>query len=152
LEEQEQQRKIQQARERRGELHALLTMPSLNAVAAVSRMPLHLAITNAIATLPKMETKRQIARQILLVGGGALLPSIVDALEDRLIETIPYLGTEMNTVEVHVDPKGVGACGVSWKGAAILARSDAVRDLWMNRTEYVLHGIRLIRERAPFFC
>lgn len=39
---------------------------------------------------------------------------------------------------------------VAWKGAAVLSCLDAIREMWIERDEWKMLGVRLLRERASF--
>lgn len=39
---------------------------------------------------------------------------------------------------------------VAWKGAAILACLESAHELWITKAEWEKHGVKVLRERAPF--
>lgn len=121
------------------------------------------AVTAAIASLPTDDMKRRFAESILLAGGVARTRGLIEALEDELFEFLPQRQPVINAVEVLQPPKIRGSFGHShddaqwlgWKGASMLlvsepASSYASRELWVDRTEWMLHGARILRERLPY--
>ena len=39
---------------------------------------------------------------------------------------------------------------VAWKGAAVLSYLDTTQEMWINQEEWVVSGVRLLRERVAF--
>lgn len=56
----------------------------------------------------------------------------------------------MNTVNCLLHPKGIDSAELSWRGAAILAKAESTRDMWMTADEWKRYGVKLLREKAPF--
>jgi actin-related protein len=40
---------------------------------------------------------------------------------------------------------------VSWRGAALLLVTEAAKEMWVERNEWMLRGPHVLRERLPFF-
>ena len=39
----------------------------------------------------------------------------------------------------------------SWKGASILSCLDTTQELWIRNKEWNRFGVKILRERAPFY-
>lgn len=51
----------------------------------------------------------------------------------------------VNVVDTKLDPRFS-----AWKGMATMARSDMAREMWITAEEWAYHGVKLLREKAPF--
>ena len=70
----------------------------------------------------------------------------------RVFEQLPTELAEIEKVEVasaevtrNIDPRFL-----SWKGATIFCGLDSFNDCWLSKSEWELHGLRALREKAPF--
>lgn len=53
--------------------------------------------------------------------------------------------------EIIVRPKDMDPSMVAWKGAAIMSCLESAQELWIRPPEWRKIGVRLLRERAPFY-
>jgi actin-related protein 8 len=84
--------------------------------------------------------KRRMYSCILLVGGGAKFEGLSTWLQFRPEQT-----------EIIVGPKEMDPSMVAWKGAAIMSCLESAQELWIRPAEWKKIGVRLLRERAPFY-
>lgn len=96
------------------------------------------------------EMKRRMYSCILLVGGGAKFEGLSTWLHNRLLLQIPFLFRPEQT-EIIVGPKEMDPSMVAWKGAAIMSCLESAQELWIRPAEWKKIGVRILRERAPFY-
>ena len=96
------------------------------------------------------EMKRRMYSCILLVGGGAKFEGLSTWLHNRLLLQIPFQFRPEQT-EIIVRPKDMDPSMVAWKGAAIMSCLESAQELWIRPAEWRKIGVRLLRERAPFY-
>lgn len=96
------------------------------------------------------EMKRRMYSCILLVGGGAKFEGLSTWLHNRLLLQIPFQFRPEQT-EIIVGPKEMDPSMVAWKGAAIMSCLESAQELWIRPAEWKKIGVRLLRERAPFY-
>lgn len=100
-------------------------------------------IINSIMSVPTPETRKKLCNSILLVGGGAMLPGIVDALEDKLITTFPeeIERVEVKSVITHSDSEGnkenIQPPSLQWVGGSVIPMLDSAKELWTTRSRWV---------------
>jgi actin-related protein len=94
-----------------------------------SRLPLHVALSTSLRRLPTLDLQVRMASSILLCGGGSSLPRLSVAFEQRLVDTVPYLLTGVNTVNCITQPRGGEGQELSWRGAAILAKAEGAKEM-----------------------
>lgn len=116
---------------------------------------------------------------VVLSGGGASLDGIALALERRLKALATARGVALNDVTVIDGGKGKGdeelaaatallarragkervetpiddtdTASLPWKGGAVMVESDAVKEYWVLRNEWLERGVRVLREKVPFY-
>ena len=71
-------------------------------------------------------------------------------LHNRLLLQIPFQFRPEQT-EIIVRPKDMDPSMVAWKGAAIMSCLESAQELWIRPAEWRKIGVRLLRERAPFY-
>ena len=114
-------------------------------------MPLHIAITESIKSLRTMDHKVKLAKQVLLAGGTCNMRGLVDALEEELVAILPYRVPGANTVNVILNPKGVDAAHLAWRGASFLAHGKTLfTQTVIERARYLKCGSAALREKVPF--
>ena len=94
--------------------------------------------------------KRKMYSCILLVGGGAKFEGLATWLQNRLLLQIPFQ-YRTDQMEIIVGPKEMDPSMVAWKGAAIMSCLESAQELWIRPAEWKKIGVRLLRERAPFY-
>nr|SVE84755.1 EOG090X02LT [Daphnia pulex] len=134
-----------------------LVVDSLAADAAPDDQPqqqllysLDQAILHSIERCSSDEMKRRMYSCILLVGGGAKFEGLSTWLHNRLLLQIPFQFRPEQT-EIIVGPKEMDPSMVAWKGAAIMSCLESAQELWIRPAEWKKIGVRLLRERAPFY-
>jgi len=127
-----------------------------------SKIPLDLAILHSIrassnppsggqvqqsaaAAALAVERTKRLFQFVLVVGGTALTPGMLHALESRLKELVaPPEGAaaaavpaEEAAVGVIPAPKEIDPRVLCWKGVAVLAKLETVGDLWVQQADWV---------------
>lgn len=87
---------------------------------------------------------------ILLVGGGAKIEGLGRLLQNRLLLQIPF-NYRPETIEIIIGPKEMDPSMVAWKGAALMSCLESAQELWIFPNEWKKIGVRVLRERAPFY-
>ncbi|RKP09719.1 hypothetical protein THASP1DRAFT_11390, partial [Thamnocephalis sphaerospora] len=122
-----------------------------SATAAADTDPLWLALDEAIArsisTASSDDRVKKLYGNIICVGGGALIPGLADALEDRLRYSASVLALGTDRVRVVTHPRDMDPRAVAWKGAAVMSRLDCASEMWLSRSEWAEAGLRCLRER-----
>ena len=120
---------------------------SKRATAQLDSVPLGLdgAVMEAVERLEPTARQRAL-NSLVLVGGGAALPGLAEALRRRVAARIGQ-----QQVEVHADFPEASPADVTWRGAQILAENaDYLEELWISPKEWAALGSRVLRERCPF--
>ncbi|KAL5512963.1 ARP8 [Sanghuangporus vaninii] len=115
-----------------------------------SKLPLDVAIYNSARAAGGDDRIRKYLQAVLVVGGGALTPGIVHALESRLQAIATPLVPHMEKVQIIPPPKDIDPRMLSWKGAAVLGKMDGVSDLWVTGADWDLFGMRALKERCYY--
>nr|SVE93502.1 EOG090X02LT [Scapholeberis mucronata] len=108
------------------------------------------AILHSIERCSSDEMKRRMYSCVLLVGGGAKFEGLSTWLHNRLLLQIPFLFRPEQT-EIIVGPKEMDPSMVAWKGAAIMSCLESAQELWIRPSEWKKIGVRILREKAPFY-
>ena len=80
---------------------------------------------------------------VILVGGSAKFPGAEKYLQNRLANHIQL--TSLTTSTKEIDP-----ATAAWKGAAIMAGLESAAELFITKSDWEKHGMKVLRERAPF--
>ena len=97
------------------------------------------------------EMKRKLYGSVLVVGGGFAFQGVASMLQARLYADLPTIFQKpQEAIEVSSNPRDMDPTVVAWKGAAVLSCLDAMREMWIDRDEWKVLGVRLLRERASF--
>lgn len=115
--------------------------------ATANYVGVHNAITLAVLSAPP-ELRQILASNVVLCGGVARTPFLVDEIEDRLIELLPVLDPVVGEVNVASDPHEADPATAVWRLLAKLSTTDSVRNQWIYSHEWEYFGVRLIRERT----
>jgi actin-related protein 8 len=111
----------------------------------VKPLSLDSLIIKSICAVPSGDIRKKLANQIILSGGGAMIPDIVEVLEDRLINCFPE-SADIERVEVrvsttHSDSDGnketVSALSLKWVGGTVIPMIEAAKELWVTRSRWV---------------
>ncbi|CAN5958008.1 unnamed protein product [Sphagnum jensenii] len=95
-------------------------------------------IVNSILSIGRMDLQKKLFASIQLVGGVALTKGLVDAIEERVLHTIPA-HESVDTVEVL--PNRMDPSTAMWRGGAVLAVLDSGRDLWVQYEDWMDGGV-----------
>ncbi|CAK9211659.1 unnamed protein product [Sphagnum troendelagicum] len=95
-------------------------------------------IVNSILSIGRMDLQKKLFASIQLVGGVALTKGLVDAIEERVLHTIPA-HESVDTVEVL--PNRIDPSTAMWRGGAVLAVLDSGRDLWVQYEDWMDGGV-----------
>jgi len=115
--------------------------------------PLDEAIVRAVERGKSTEVKRRLYSTILLLGGCARTPGLVEYLEWRLaccwgLASDSAEGIER--VEVLRLPEGTDPENVIWRGAAMLPALESGRGLWIFQHDWEHRGTLAAREACAF--
>ena len=116
-------------------------------------MPLDEAIVRAVERGKSTEAKRRLYGTILLLGGGARTPGLIEYLEWRVAccWKLAEDSTEgIERVEVVRFPEGTAPDSIVWHGAASLPYLESGRALWVLRKEWERSGPLAAREACAF--
>lgn len=107
------------------------------------------AILQSIDRCPSEELKRKMYSNILIVGGGSKIEGLSTWLQNRLSLQIPY-NYKSEQLEIVTSPKDIDPETIVWKGAAVMSCLESAVELWISQTDWNKHGLKILRERAPF--
>lgn len=115
-------------------------------------MSLEEAVHFTIDCASSQEMKKKLYGSILLIGGGLSFSQASLTLKNKLEGSLPQTitGVSDDTIEVCSNPRDLDPSYVSWRGGAVLAALDCCTELWIERQEWELFGVRLLRERSVF--
>ncbi|XP_055716979.1 actin-related protein 8 [Phlebotomus papatasi] len=107
------------------------------------------AVLQSIERCPNDELKRKMYGCILVVGGGMKFQGIGKWLQNRVALQIPYL-YRSEQLDIVTSPKDMDPAMTAWKGASVLSCLESASELWITQQEWKKHGLRILREKAPF--
>eukprot|EP00742_Colponemidia_sp_Colp-10_P008437 GILJ01009140.1.p1 GENE.GILJ01009140.1~~GILJ01009140.1.p1 ORF type:complete len:641 (-),score=104.64 GILJ01009140.1:295-2178(-) len=105
--------------------------------ATTAILPLDEAIAVSLSNASTPELRKKLCMSILVVGGGALLPSLQPVLEERLKERIARIDPNIDAVQVWVNPKDSDPRFLSWVGGSVIPRFDSAKDQWLWRSRWL---------------
>jgi actin-related protein 8 len=111
-------------------------------------MPLDEAIITSIRQAARGDERkmRDFLGGVMVVGGGAKIPSFNAFLEVRLRENLPGFQKE---IMVGVPPRELDQQLVVWKGGSVFGRlSSSGNDSWVYQKEYDLLGAKLLVQKC----
>ncbi|KAF8603889.1 actin-like ATPase domain-containing protein [Ceratobasidium sp. AG-I] len=115
-----------------------------------SKLPLDVAIFNSARAAGGVDRIKKFLQVVVIVGGTSIIPGMVHALESRLQAIAFPLVPGMEKVQVVPAPKDIDPRVLTWKGAAVLAKLEAVNDMWITPRDWEVLGMRGLRERTLF--
>ncbi|KAG8691727.1 actin-like protein arp8 [Ceratobasidium sp. 423] len=115
-----------------------------------SKLPLDVAIFNSARAAGGVDRIKKFLQVVVIVGGTSIIPGMVHALESRLQAIAFPLVPGMEKVQVVPSPKDIDPRVLSWKGAAVLAKLEALNDMWITPRDWDMLGMRGLRERTLF--
>lgn len=100
------------------------------------------------------EHHRELMRNVLLVGGGALGPKVAEILESELragavacAPSHPTVAANAHRIGVMVGTAHDRRCGV-WVGGSILGSMGTDEQIWMSRAEFAEHGAVMMAKKG----
>ncbi|KAG9103247.1 actin-like protein arp8 [Ceratobasidium sp. 370] len=117
-----------------------------------SKLPLDVAIFNSARAAGGVDRIKKFLQVVVVVGGTSMIPGMVHALESRLQAIAFPLVPGMEKVQVVPAPKDIDPRVLSWKGAAVLAKLEALNDMWISGGDWDMLGMRALRERTLFIA
>ena len=98
------------------------------------------------------EMKKRMYSTIVIVGGGVAKFHGAESWIKYAVWTQmpPAFRLALETMDVICSPKEMDPMVASWKGGAILSCLDTAQELWIRQKEWEKHGVKILRERAPF--
>jgi len=95
------------------------------------------------------EVKRRMYNCILLVGGGLANYSGVEKLVKEMVAAKKPSNTPMD-IHIITRPNGQDPGIIAWKGGAVLSSLENAQELWISKSNWIEHGVRLLRENCAF--
>ncbi|XP_015118934.1 actin-related protein 8 isoform X2 [Diachasma alloeum] len=102
-----------------------------------------------LQSIDRCQLKRKMYSCILIVGSGMNFRGIGMWLHNRISLQIPYM-FRADQLDIITQPKEMDPGITAWKGAAIFSCLESAQELWIGQLEWERHGVRVLRERAPF--
>lgn len=124
--------------------------PSIDVRWEASKLPLDVAIFNSARAAGGVDRIKKFLQVVVIVGGTSMIPGMVHALESRLQAIAFPLVPGMEKVQVVPSPKDIDPRVLSWKGAAVLAKLEALNEVWITPKDWDMLGMRALRERTLF--
>ncbi|KAG8937327.1 actin-like protein arp8 [Tulasnella sp. 418] len=112
-----------------------------------AKLPLDVAIFNSVRAAGVDKIKRFL-QSVVIIGGTALIPGMIHALESRLQAIAFPLIPGIERLSVMTAPPEIDPRVLAWKGAAILSRLDQFNEMWISEGEWDVLGMRALKERS----
>ncbi|KAG1472212.1 hypothetical protein G6F56_001680 [Rhizopus delemar] len=126
---------------------------SLPAKNKIKSYPVDVAIAESIqiASNGSEEKLKRYFTSIILVGGGGKIVNFSKVLEDRVLSTIIAQQSFIERVEILPAPRELDPEVIVWKGATVMSKLDAAKEMWIGSKEWEEVGARCLKERAVLF-
>lgn len=119
-----------------------------------SKLPLDVAVFNSARGASENATATIVSKfleNVLLVGGGSLVPGLAYMLQTRLRAiAVAFYGADLEKISVVQTPKELDSRVIVWKGASILARLETSSEFWITQKDWDRLGMRAFRDRSLF--
>ena len=92
------------------------------------------------------DIRRELWGNVVLSGGGSLLPGLPERLHARLNEIVPQMSMKVKVVAASTPSERRWA---TWIGGSILASLGSFQQLWMSKQEYEENGASAIHRKCP---
>ena len=115
-----------------------------------SKMPLHVAIVNSIATTTIEERIKRFASSLLIVGGTSNMKGIDFGIESRVKPLLQQQFPFVDKVQIVPPPKDVENSNLAWNGMSVLSKLEVSNELWVRRDDFNNLGLRALKDRT--FC
>lgn len=99
-------------------------------------------IMNAV-NATDVDSRTPLLSNIVVVGGGSMLPFLTDRLSLELTTLAP-----MQRIKIHAPGNTTERKHSSWLGGSILAGLGSFHQLWISKQEYEEHGSAIVHARC----
>jgi len=113
----------------------------------LSTLPLDDAIIQSINATSTDERVKRFYPNIILVGGGSLIPGLSKMLEERL-RARNIQNSDKFTI--LASPRELDPRLLAWKGGFVLSKLDIINEFWIGSKEWAELGVRSLRAKAFF--
>eukprot|EP01095_Lingulamoeba_sp_RSL-Kostka_P017927 TRINITY_DN9608_c0_g1_i1.p1 TRINITY_DN9608_c0_g1~~TRINITY_DN9608_c0_g1_i1.p1 ORF type:complete len:318 (+),score=88.54 TRINITY_DN9608_c0_g1_i1:10-963(+) len=116
-----------------------------------SRIPLELAILKSVQYTGKIELRKKLLNNILIVGGSTKFTNFGEMLQRRInvaLESKPEL--LVHHCQVLPTPKYISSSNISWVGGTICAHLDGMKEHYISQIDWNEHGVRALKEKSVF--
>lgn len=83
------------------------------------------------------------SKHLIIAGGTSLIDGIGEKVTSTIHEFFPTLQTEYIKEESSVLQKYS-----AWRGGALIANSDSMKDVWVTKQEYEENGVGIVDRRC----
>jgi actin-related protein len=111
--------------------------------ATLSNAPLHQLLHESLSAVGDVAMRKELASQIVLVGGMAGVSQLAPALSSRLHWPSAF------TPKIHCSPYLEERTSAAWIGGSILTSLGSFQQLWLSQAEYQEYGSTLAVQRFP---
>ena len=112
---------------------------------SLSNLPLHKLIHSSLSAVADVDVRKDLAANIVLVGGCSVTPG----LEQRLAMELQSLLPSAYKPKLVASKFAIERQCASWIGASVLSSLGSFQQLWLSRTEYDEYGAALALQRFP---
>ena len=112
---------------------------------SLSNLPLHKLIHSSLSAVADVDVRKDLAANIVLVGGCSVTPG----LEQRLVMELQALLPSAYKPKLVASKFAIERQCASWIGASVLSSLGSFQQLWLSRTEYDEYGAALALQRFP---
>lgn len=107
-----------------------------------------------------VDTRPGLLQNVVVVGGGSLIPGLLERLEYDLGMMMPGVSaefvatslTEQQRVKIHAPGVPSERRFSSWLGGSILSSLGTFHQLWVGKQEYEEHGINIVHQSESIAC
>ena len=99
-------------------------------------IPIEQLLYQSIMAINDIELRKKFSNLIILSGGFTKTKGFIDYLEDKLIEKLSSLDSNIERVEVINIPNADNKT-LSWIGGTILPKIESSKDMWINREKWL---------------
>ncbi|KAJ1630931.1 hypothetical protein T492DRAFT_906335 [Pavlovales sp. CCMP2436] len=129
-------------------------LAALGEAADLSSMEIAEAVVRAISANTRAELRPKLYANILLAGSFAHAPGLAPRVREAVLHALQPGGAESGAPAVVVEALLSHKASpqlLAWRGATLLAASESMHELWIQKGEWLNGGPRVLRERLPFF-
>jgi actin-related protein 8 len=116
-----------------------------------SMTPLDIATLHSITRLKDLDLMKKYFSNIILIGGGALVPGFSNTLQDRILSLASQTTNgAIEKVEVLSGARELDPRLLCWKGGSIFSRLESCQEVLINSEEFNLFGLEGAKEKLVF--